>query len=146
MTISSCSYFVIQSGQYSADELQERSEIFLKELPDAFEAIDDATFERLRSAAIAEVEQKPKSIAEKAGQFFEVVYDLDQDFERNSKTLSALKAISQEEVAEIFRKSLSNDNGGRRLVLAYGREHLENPDKLDGIENLEDWKQRHSYE
>lgn len=139
-------YFVIQSGQYPASELQQRSESFIKNLPDSFENLDVEKFERLRSAAIAEVEQKPKSIAEKAGLYFELIYELEGDFDRKADTLNALKSISKEQVAKIFAATLSEADASRRLILAYGREHEMEPSETTVISNVSEWKTTQSYQ
>ena len=139
-------YFVIQSGEYSANELRSRSEKYIKELPGAFEELDEEQFERLRSAAIAEVEQKPKSIAEKAGQFFDLVYDLDLDFDRKENSLKALKSITKEQVASVFEATLSDKDACRRMVLAFGRDHEQEEGASEGIVDVPAWKSKQKFE
>ena len=139
-------YFVIQSGQYPANELQTKSEAFLQTLPAAFAALPEADFERMRTAAIAEVEQKPKSIAEKAGGFFELIYDLDLDFDRRANSLEALKSISQETVASVLAQTLDASSTGRRLVLAFGREHSGEEQVEKKIEDVVRWKAEQTYQ
>ena len=138
-------FFVIQSGQYPANELQSRSEAFAKGLAKELEGLEEANFERMRAAAIAEVEQKPKSIGEKAGGFFELVYDLDLDFDRQTESIEALKNITQEEVARVLSAALNSDDASRRLILAFGRDHIGEDEVSGSVESVEDWKKTQDY-
>ncbi|MEQ9824544.1 MAG: insulinase family protein [Puniceicoccaceae bacterium] len=138
-------YFVIQSGQYAADELQQRSEAFISTLPAQFASLPSDAFERLREAAIALVEQKPKSIAEKAGGFFEKAYELDLDFDRTERSVRALREVTHAQVLERLTRALSPEHSTRRMVLAFGREHEGNQSVNDSF-SASSWKAEQRFE
>ncbi len=139
-------YFVIQSGQYPANVLKERSETFIATLPGQFAEISEQEFEKLREAAIALVEEKPKSIAEKAGGFYEKIYDLDMDLERMAESIEALKAIDHETVVEVLKNTLDPESASTRVTLGFGREHEKNTEGLpEPIAESVAWKSEQEY-
>jgi insulysin len=139
-------YFVIQSGEYTASTLRERSEAFIQSLPEGLSALPEDAFERLRAAAIARIEEKPKSIGEKASQFFELAYELDESFDRNQESLEALASITKEQVVDLLRQAFDPQITSRRLILAFGRDH-DKPSGLDSaITDLQEWKEGQDYQ
>ena len=140
-------YFVIQSGEYPADEIRRRAETYLEGLPAVFAEIPDEAFEQLRAAAVAQVEVKSKSIGEKASGFFEMIYDLDLDFDRREESLAALKSVTKEQVAAIFAKALDPETASERLVLAFSRDYEIPADAEETpIEDVATWKSAQDYE
>lgn len=139
-------YLVIQSGVYPADVLRARSETFLATMPGTFAEIPKEDFERLRAAAIAQVEEKDKSIAEKAGGFFELIYNLELDLDRQAQSLEALKSITHAQVASIFENAFNSEKTSRRLILAFGREHEPESEITETvIEDVPSWKSAQEY-
>jgi insulysin len=140
-------YFVVQSGNYPASVIRERSEAFIATLPEALATLPDEGFERLRTAAIAKVEETYKSIGEKASAFFELAFELDEDFDRNQATLEALNAMTKDQVVDVLTQALSVEKASRRVILAFGREHAKELQEGDlAIVDLAGWKAEQTYE
>ena len=58
--------FLIQSGDYPADDLNSRANTFISSTPKIVEELTDETFQQLIDSAIEKLERKPMSISERA--------------------------------------------------------------------------------
>ena len=115
--------FAVQSSAYAPDELRRRAEAFIKTQPAALAAISDLQWTTLVSGARSNLEQLPKSIAEKANYFFALAYDFERDWERREATLPALDALTKSEAAALLTTVLADDGARRRTVLLHRLPH-----------------------
>ena len=138
-------YFIIQSGEYAADDLNQRADTFLTGFAESFRSLPPEAFEQLKSAAKAKVEEKPKSISEKANQLFARAFDHDEDWSRNTDTLRAIDNITFEEVALALETMLRPEVRKMRTTLLFSRDHQKTLPIEDSIEDLEAWKKTKSF-
>lgn len=115
--------FVIQSSGFGPDELRQRAETFIASLPDQLAALPPADFDALLAGARANLEEKPKSIAEKAGRFFDRAFEKDEDWDHTADTLAALDALTADDTVAILRATLAGPTVRQRLVLLTGENH-----------------------
>lgn len=138
------SYYVIQSATHTPDELQEYVNEFITRIPSKFSKLDDDEFEKIRDGAIALMEEKPKTIAEKAVYLSETVYHLDANFHRKSETIGALRSITKSQVLEKIEKWFMK-NPNSRTTLSYAENHPV-PDTIQvTFEDLDEWKKTREY-
>ena len=137
--------FIIQSAEYSADDLEHRADTFIATYPELWKALSDEDFENLRQSAINELEKKPKSIAEKAATYVDLAFEYDGDFERKAKTIEALKNIDREAIYQILVPALDKDTRKVRTVLLFPQQH-EGMDKIkSSVSDLDSWKAKRIY-
>jgi secreted Zn-dependent insulinase-like peptidase len=108
--------FVIQSSGYAPDERQRRAEAFLATLPVGFAAIPAAEWQTLVAGARSTLEEKPKSISEKAAQFFSSAYLYDGEWDRRQATLAALDALTKEQALALLTSALAPETARTRTV------------------------------
>jgi insulysin len=116
-------YFVIQSSTHAPDDLRTRAETFIATLPDQLAALPAAEFATLVAGARANLEEKPKSIADKAGRFFNLAFEHDADWDRIPATLAALDSLTQAELVSLARTVLGGPDARLRLALLNGEKH-----------------------
>jgi insulysin len=139
--------FIIQSADYSADELMERSNTFLATLPAAFDAADDTRIDTIRAAVRAELEQKDKSIAERGARFFNLAFERDGNWGRAQETLAALDALSREDVRAMLEKIANNSAAGSFAVLSMAEQHADSAAKVKpSFSDVNAWKRKQKYE
>ena len=97
--------FLIQSGDYPADDLNSRANTFISSTPKIVEELTDETFQQLIDSAIERLERKPMSISERAMKNKNLIFEHNRDFERDNKTIEALLRSKKEEVADSSRKN-----------------------------------------
>ncbi|MBP9912753.1 MAG: insulinase family protein [Opitutaceae bacterium] len=115
--------FVVQSSGYAPDELQSRAETFIATLPAALAAVTDAQWTTLIAGARSALEEKPKSIAEKAGQFFASAYVYDGEWDRRQAALKALDALTREQAVALLQTALDPATARRRTLLLNSSNH-----------------------
>jgi insulysin len=138
--------FLVQSADYTADELKRRSEAFVASLPQLFDALPDEQLEVIRSAVRAELEEKDKSIAERAGRYFNLAFENGGDWDRAEATLAALDALSRDDLRRMLL-SIVNAGGRQFTTLSMAAQHA---DALHNVEpsfsDVDAWKRRQTYQ
>lgn len=115
--------FTVQSSGYAPDELRRRSEAFLATLPAQFEAVTPEQWATLVAGGRSAFEEKPKSMAEKAEQFFVSAFSFGGEWERRQTGLAALLVLKKEDVAKLLATTLAPETARRRTVLLWTKTH-----------------------
>lgn len=137
--------FLIQSADYSADELRHRSETFLDGLLDQLDQLSDAKFEEIRAAVKAEFEEKDKSIGERAARYFALAFEKQANWSRRADTITELQNLTRDDVRAMVQNFISA-GAAQFTTLSMAEQHA---DALDSVEtsfsDLERWKRRQRY-
>jgi insulysin len=141
--------FMIQSGDYRADELQARADAFIQTLPAYVAALPPETWQALVAGVRAQLEEHDKSIAERAQRLFTLAYDRRADWTRNEATLAALDRLTRARTAQILETALAPPTRRMLDLLGFARDHQPPPGTaaaVDGIGDRAAWKRRQRYE
>jgi len=114
--------FIIQSSGYAPDELRRRAETMIATLPALLSAVDDQQWATLLAGARSTLEEKPKSIRDKAELFFASAYIYDGDWERRQAAVNALATLTKEQAVALLTAALAPANP-RRTILLHSKEH-----------------------
>ena len=115
--------FLIQSADYTPDQLKERSETFINTLPQLWSEVSPEQFETLVEAAKSEVAEKDKSIAERASTYFTRAFEHGLDWDRQKDSLAALDTLTTDQVAKVLTDMIDPEVRQVRTVLAYAAQH-----------------------
>ncbi len=138
-------YFIIQSGNHPADELQARAEAYIAELPGLLKAIPDDAWEMIVAGAKSELEEKDKTIAERAARLFDLAYNYDAGWSRREATVAALDALTRDRAVEIFTSALDPEGRRKRTFLGFSRDHEPKEKLEDDFANRAKWKAKRQY-
>ena len=138
-------YFAIQSGEYSADELNHRADEFIKTCPSLLKAMSADMFEQLRESAIEKLEQKPKSISERSTKLTTLIFEHNAEFDRDEKTISAIRNVEKNELAETLEKILGEDSHRMVNCLMFADGHNNTAGLASTFEDVRDWKKSRIY-
>lgn len=116
--------FTVQSSGYAPDELQRRAEAFIATLPAALAAVSDAQWATLVAGARSTLEEKPKSMSDKAALFFANAFVYDGEWDRRQSALAALDRLTKEQAAALLTTALSPDTSRRRTILLNSSKHV----------------------
>jgi insulysin len=111
--------FIVQSSVYPPDEVRLRAEKTIATLPAALAATTDEQWKTLVAGARSALEEKPKSIREKAQQFFDYAYDYDADWARRQAALAALDTLTREKAVALLTAAFTPETARRRTVMLY---------------------------
>ena len=116
-------FFLIQSGQYSADVLMTRMESFIPDFVEHFKALPKENFERFREAVIKLKLERDKTLAEIANRLFWVAFQNDEQFDYVSRDIEAVRKLTRAEVEAVLVGALVKKSSTRLTIHLTGRGH-----------------------
>ncbi|MDP7036915.1 MAG: hypothetical protein QF453_03180, partial [Candidatus Marinimicrobia bacterium] len=127
------------------DDVNQRADDFIASTPELLAAMDKETFQQLKESAIEQLEKKPMSISERARKFERFIFEHDADFQRDQKTIEALKTLQQSSTIELLSKAIGTDT--RRMVnfLMFAEQHENTTNAKSTFNELKTWKESRSY-
>jgi len=137
--------FLIQSGDYPADDLSQRADRLIVTLPDLIASMSDESFQQLINSEIETLERKPLSISERAAKNKTIIFEYDGDFSRNNKTIEALKRVDKDSLAVYMGKIISKEKRKMMNILAFAENHGNKSEQQSSFSNLADWKSTRLY-
>jgi insulysin len=138
-------YFVIQSGDHAPDELQKRSLVWLAGLKEMWAAVDPTTYTALVAGVRANLLEKDKTIAERAGTLFARAFLFKGDWSRVSSTVGSLDGLTKERVGEILAQLVDPETARVRTVLLTGREHENATEITPTFTDRDAWKKTREF-
>ncbi|MDA7726351.1 insulinase family protein [Pseudomonadales bacterium] len=138
--------FVIQSADYTANELRKRSEAFLTTLPSLFDELADEKLEQIRAAVRADLESKDKSVAERGARYFYLAFKKDENWTRNSEALEALDALTRDDLREMLIRIADRNETNDLTVMSMAEQHAESIDDVKtSFDDIDRWKRKQPY-
>jgi insulysin len=138
-------FFIIQSGVYPADELNKKANEYINQLPDLVSGLIPEMFEKYRQAAIDVLEKKPKSIFERAMKHKDIVFEFDADFERDQKTINALRGIEQSTVVNVLEVAIGEPSKKMVNSLGFAKDHMNESKLQSNYDDIKSWKKSRVY-
>jgi insulysin len=137
--------FLIQSGEYPAEELERRADAFLQTLPALVAALPPEAWTTVLAGVRARLQERDKSIAERAMRLFGLAYDKRGDWDRTAATVAALDGLTQARAVEILRQALAPATRQLRSFLGSARQHPAGTASGLSAAEWAAWKQRQTY-
>ena len=137
--------FVIQSGEFTADDVNQRADDFIASTPELLAAMDKATFQQLKESAVEQLEKKPMSISERARKFERFIFEHDADFQRDQKTIAALETLQQPSTVALLSKTIGTDTRRMANFLMFAEQHKNTTGVKSTFNELNTWKASRSY-
>ena len=143
---SSYFVFIIQSGDYTADNLSKRADEYTITLPDSLKHLPDEEYLVIKNAVIEKIKEKPTSIAEKAGKYYTMAFDYDGNFDRDNQLILAVENLSKEKAIEVLTRALGDDTRERANILLYAKEHEIGGNIRSTFHDINQWKNTRKYQ
>lgn len=137
--------FIVQSSGYAPDDIRQRAETFIATLPEQLRAATPEQWAMLIAGARSQLEEKPKSIPEKAGQMFTLAYDFGGEWQRREATLAALDTLTQDEAIDLLSGVLNPAAARSIVVLLASKEHAAST-AASTFSDRERWRATQNYE
>ena len=138
--------FLIQSGEYSADNVNERAEKFISTAHNIFDNMDEETFAQLIKSEIEKLEKSPMSIYERSVKLKNIIFENEADYLRDQKTIDALNSLEKESVIRLLNKIISPQTRRMINVLSFAENHKNTTGTKTSFDNLATWKKSRAYE
>ena len=138
--------FIIQSGVYSADDVNSRAESFIASTPSIFKDMDNETFQQVINSEIEKLEKSPMSIAERASKLKTLIFEHDADYRRDEKTIFELKKLDKNFVLGVLNEVISPKTRRMVNVLSFAENHKNISELKTSFDNLSSWKKSRLYD
>ena len=115
--------FIIQSGEFSADYLKERSNIFIQEFRTELEKLSEEDLQTHKQSVIDRKLEKPKTLNEANDQFFYRAFEKKADFDHVAKDVVAVNKLTKQDILDLYDEIVNANKRKRVTVLCYGSEH-----------------------
>ncbi len=137
--------FIIQSADYTAAELQDRSEAFLATLPKILKELPDAKLEAIKDGVRAELEKKDKSIVERTRRYFKLAFENDMEWDYAPATVKALEKVTREDLLAMLDK-IASGTGANFAVLSLASQHTGALQDIEqSFDDISQWKTSQTY-
>jgi insulysin len=143
---SSFFIFIIQSGDYTAENLSKQADEYTITLPDSLKQLPDEEYLIIKNAVIEKIKEKPTSIAEKAGKYYTMAFDYDGNFDRDNQLILAVEDLSKEKAIEVLTRALGDDTRERATILLYAKEHEIGENIRSTFHDINQWKNTRKYQ
>ena len=132
--------FTVQSSGYAPDELRRRADAFIATLPAALAAVDDKQWATLLAGARSTLEEKPKSIRDKAELFFGSAFSYDGEWDRRQSAVKALGTLTRAQAAALLTTALAPETAKTRTILLHSKNHPPVAPITPTFTNRDAWK------
>jgi insulysin len=138
--------FIIQSGDYPADEVQLRADAMINQLPTLLSELSDQTWAMIVAGVRSELEQKDKAIADRTGRLFNLAYDRKEDWDRNRATLTALEQLTKARAQEILAETIAPETRRMATYFGFARDHEPAQEINSTYKDSSVWKKTRKFE
>ena len=107
--------------------------------------MSDDMFEQLRESSIENLEQKPKSISERSTKLTNLIFEHNAEFDRDEKTISAIKNVEKNKLVETLEKILSEESYRMVNCLMFADDHGNAAGITSTFDDVRDWKKSRIY-
>ena len=139
-------YFIIQSGEHPADDVEARADAYIAKLPGLLAAQTDAQWATLVGGVRAALQEKDKAIADRAARFFDLAYNRDANWGRQAETLAALSQLTKARAVEILTAALDPAKHQMRTFLGFARQHEPKTPPAVTFTDRAAWKSTRKYQ
>jgi insulysin len=139
-------YFIIQSGEHPADEVEARADEYIAKLPGLLAAQTDLQWATLVGGVRAALQEKDKAIADRAGRFFDLAYNRDANWSRQAETLAALDQLTKTRAVDLLTAALDPAKRQMRTYLGFARQHEPKTPPAVTFTDRAAWKQTRKYQ
>ena len=137
--------FTVQSSTHAPDDLRRRVETLLATFPAALAAVSPAEWATLLTGARATLGQRPKSLPEKAEQFFESAFVFDGEWDRRQSALRALDSLTPAQVSALLQAAIAPETARRRTIMLYAKAHAPKEELRPTFADRAAWKGSRTY-
>ena len=139
-------YFIIQSGDHPADEVEARADEMINKLPGLLGDLSAEAWTQLIGGVRSQLEEKDKAIADRASRLFALGYDRHGDWARNTETLAALDQLTKERARDVLAAALKPERRQMRTFLGFARQHESKTPQTPTFTDRPTWKKTRLFE
>ena len=115
--------FIIQSGEYNSETLEQRIGVFLEKFNDSLRGMTDAELNRIKKSVLNSKLQKTNSVTAEAGRLFNLAFEQNAEFDVNSREIRALEKLTHEDILDFVNSYLLTSKQRKLILRMSGKDH-----------------------
>ena len=119
---------------------------FLNNISNLLDEINEEVFDTYRSAVRERINEKSTSIAEEGKKRFNTAFELDNNNERDSQSLSALDAMTIDDMKSKLLSVVDSNTSKSVTVLLCAAQHQLSNKHNRSFEDLHEWKKTRKFQ
>ena len=136
--------FMVQSGEYDAEILEKRIDVFLLKFFESLKELPEAEFTKIKKSVLHSKLHKSTSVFGEAERLFTIAFERNAEFDLNSESIKAIEQLKMEDILQAVDSYLLPSRQRRLILRMSGKNHLEGVSKGEPIVSIAEFKQLYS--
>ena len=136
--------FMVQSGEYDAEILEKRIDVFLLKFFESLKELPEAEFTKIKKSVLHSKLQKSTSVSGEAERLFTIAFERNAEFDLNSESIKAIEKLKMEDILHAVESYLLPSRQRRLILRMSGKNHLEGVSEGEPIVSIAEFKQLYS--
>jgi insulysin len=115
--------FIIQSGEYNTETLEQRMDAFLEKFNDSLKELPNTELNNIKKSVLNSKLQKTTSFTAEAGRLFTLAFEKNAEFDANSKEIRAMGELTREDILDIVNSYLLPSKQRKLILRMSGLNH-----------------------
>jgi len=136
--------FMVQSGEYDAEILEKRIDVFLLKFFESLKELPEAEFTKIKKSVLHSKLQKSTSVSGEAERLFTIAFERNAEFDLNSESIKAIEQLKMEDILHAVESYLLPSRQRRLILRMSGKNHPEGVSEGEPIFSIAEFKQLYS--
>ncbi len=136
--------FMVQSGEYDAEILEKRIDVFLLNFFESLKELSEEEFSKIKKSVLHSKLQKSTSVSGEAERLFTIAFERNAEFDLNSESIKAIEQLKMEDILQAVDSYLLPSRQRRLILRMSGKNHLEGVSEGEPIVSIAEFKQLYS--
>ena len=136
--------FIIQSGEYNTETLEQRMEAFLEKFYSSLKNLTDQELNKIKKSVLHSKLQKSTSVTGEAGRLFTIAFERNAEFDINSRGIKALEKLTPEDIQNVVSSYLLPSKQRRLILRMSGKDHESGESSGEMISSIAKFKDQYA--
>ena len=132
--------FMVQSGEYDAEILEKRIDVFLLNFFESLKELSEEEFSKIKKSVLHSKLQKSTSVSGEAERLFTIAFERNAEFDLNSENIKAIEQLKMEDIIQAVDSYLLPSRQRRLILRMSGKNHPEGESEGEPIYSIAEFK------
>ncbi len=132
--------FMVQSGEYDAEILEKRVDVFLLKFFKSLKELPESEFSKIKKSVLHSKLLKRTSVSGEAERLFTIAFKRNADFDLNSENIKAIEKLKIDDILQAVENYLLPSRQRRLILRMSGKNHPEGQSKGESIVSIAEFK------
>ena len=132
--------FMVQSGEYDAEILEKRIDVFLLKFFKSLKELPESEFSKIKKSVLHSKLLKRTSVSGEAERLFTIAFKRNADFDLNSENIKAIEKLKIDDILQAVENYLLPSRQRRIILRMSGKNHPEGESDGEQIISIAEFK------